>query len=165
MVYNGILYVSNTFKYSTPIFWDPNSCIVRNILMFIWGDLMLGGRDSQTLQTGFWNMRNIYCIIIYHHQERRDIPRTKKQWMYHQQHPKTAAPHTFGHVSQWIGSEDQRNHPLCRTKDRSDAGDLHGFHAQFGAEVDDFGDVATTEHGRHRPRILQQVLQVVEGSG
>lgn len=114
MVYNGILYVSNTFKYSTPILWDPNSCIVRNILMFIWGDWMLGGRDSQTLQTGFWNMRNIYCIIIYHHQERRDIPRTKKQWMYHQQHPKTAAPHTFGHVSiHGLDPRSTRPSPWC----------------------------------------------------
>ena len=86
--------------------------------------------------------------------------------MYHQQHPKTAAPHTFGHVSiHGLDPKINGTIPLVRTKHRSDAGDLHGFHAQFGAEVDDFGDVATTEHGRHRPRILQQVLQVVEGSG
>lgn len=66
MVYNGILYVSNTFKYSTPILWDPNSCIVRNILMFIWGDWMLGGgiRKHSKLDFGIWGTYTVSSYII-----------------------------------------------------------------------------------------------------
>lgn len=112
MVYNGILYVSNTFKYSTPILWDPNSCIVRNILMFIWGDWMLGGgiRKHSKLDFGIWGTYTVSSYIIIKKEEISLEPKSNECITNSIQKQLLHTPLGMFLSMDWI--QDQRNHPL-----------------------------------------------------